>query len=321
MRRRNETPEQMAARRTATATVWLTRLTVVLATIGVAGVWLSYDQGLQNDKQLQVAQRAAAAAASVATEAGRQVAELHGLAEQTEKNTAAQISQAALAREVSEKQSNAALNASIAATRAELRAWVGVADVKTLGKAGEIDLEILIRNSGKTPAREESIVCCSVDTVAITEPMPFADFDSAMRAMAAKREEMRHQRNQEYVKQHPEAAPSLRKREAELEKEDSKEFQTLSVGGGVVVPEIVLPFHWGGVTVPTMVNDPLQVKLNREFPNADVPIHQMPAATYLLGTIKYSDVFPGTPQHKTNFCLMRKSGVTFELCPEGNWME
>jgi hypothetical protein len=42
---------------------------------------------------------------------------------------------------------------------------------------------------------------------------------------------------------------------------------------------------------------------------------------YILGRISYKDIFPGSPERNTKFCLMRvPSSTVFIQCPEKNWM-
>ncbi len=42
---------------------------------------------------------------------------------------------------------------------------------------------------------------------------------------------------------------------------------------------------------------------------------------YIFGKITYSDIFPGTKTHITEFCLMRVVGDSFTICPRGNRMD
>ena len=101
-------------------------------------------------------------------------------------------------------------------------------------------------------------------------------------------------------------------REAEASAASAKRaFQPVIVGGVVppgVVPEITLmdKTAWNKTTWERQIT-----------PRDHVT---EPLTIYILGKFTYSDVFPGTPRHTTKFCLMRETGISFGVCPNGNWM-
>jgi len=114
------------------------------------------------------------------------------------------------------------------------------------------------------------------------------------------------------VKQHPELASHISeetKSRKDLESSWKKKFLH---EGGVLAPDVpqnltILPsINWA------------TTKKREIFPGKEI---SEPMTIYLLGKITYYDVFTGTPQRSTKFCLMRAQGTSFGICPEGNWME
>jgi hypothetical protein len=52
----------------------------------------------------------------------------------------------------------------------------------------------------------------------------------------------------------------------------------------------------------------------------DLTVH-IPQTVYILGKIKYFDVFSSVSARTTQFCLMRSNGAVFVFCPSGNLMD
>ena len=152
-----ENVADLAARRTALATVWIAIFTFV--SIAVSGGTLLVLKG-----QLREIHESSSDTHTLAEQAKKQADKLSNMSDAAEKirqaaeNMVTQdqriADNAQKALDASNKQSKVALDATIAQFRLDQRAWVGIGDVNTLdfevGKNARFDVEI--RNTGKTPA-------------------------------------------------------------------------------------------------------------------------------------------------------------------------
>jgi hypothetical protein len=132
-----------------------------------------------------------------------------------------------MSAEASERQSNAALalseklsresiNRSMEIFQNEQRAWVGIIGTSTTGGSVKeasfsfSDLQVVIHNSGRTPALKATSQCCVLVTLPWRDPVP--DLDAEIVRDQAKKQELlsdRRARFAEQVKQHPELARSI----------------------------------------------------------------------------------------------------------------
>jgi hypothetical protein len=197
----------------------------------------------------------------------------------------------------SEAQSKRALDASIEMSYEERRAWVGVIEVKTVGGKEEKDrfgiqsVSIAVRNSGKTPALKMNVG--HRDGIKLwSDPIP--DYETFGIAPQDRLEELKRN-NPKFAAEMQQAAIHF------------------TVGGMVLPPDVPRE-----VTLATETSWSIHVE--NKLPSGKVRTE--PATIYLLGEILYSDVFTGTPQRSTKFCLMRTAPASsFSICPTGNWME
>jgi hypothetical protein len=219
------------------------------------------------------------------------------------------------------EQGKTALKASIDISQADRRAWVGVVGVNTVGGVADADsfsaqsVHIILRNSGKTPAIKMSGNCCRLENRPRRDPIP--DYDLAVKEDGELRQKMtaeRHKRTEDLIKQHPELAASLAERDREFDTQISSSEQKFLHEGAVLPPEVPQDLNILSVSVKWGTIQ------KHDFSPGGPSINE-PLTIYLLGKITYSDVFIGTPQHSTKFCLMRTSGNSFGICPEGNWMD
>jgi cell division protein FtsL len=219
------------------------------------------------------------------------------------------------AMDASNRQSKAALDASIGASRLDQRAWVGVVDAATEGGKVEGDgfgftsISIVIRNSGKTPALKMSIDCCMYVTRVWSDP-EIPDYDSEL----AKQ----RQNTAARIREHPEMASAINR--LQLETEAAKKSY---LHEAALAPEVVsrVPLAAGGImqkglerVLETPPSDPREMQAYIEKQR------QFPKRLYVVGDIVYSDIFQGTKQHTTTICLVREPGpqsVAFFICPQG----
>jgi hypothetical protein len=218
-------------------------------------------------------------------------------------------------------QGKAALDASINMSQANLRAWVGVVGVNTVGGVADAEsfgiqsVHIIIRNSGKTPALKMSGNCCELVNRSWRDPIP--DYDAVIKEDEETRKKLlaeQRKRTDDMIRQHPELASIIAERDKEFEALSSSAEKKFLHEGAVLPPDVPQDFSilsvsvkWGAVR-------------KHEFSPGGPSINE-PMTIYLLGKITYSDVFVGTPQHSTKFSLMRTTGTSFGICPEGNWMD
>jgi|SRR5579872_140390 len=152
-RKQQESSVDRAARRTATATVWMAIFTCVLAGTSYlqwreihSGSTDTHDLAVHAKEQADKMKDMSDAADKISQAAENMVAEDSRIADNAEK-----------AMKASNEQSKSALDASIANSRLDERAWVGLlypiktADGEKL-KVGRVVFKFRFKNSGKTPA-------------------------------------------------------------------------------------------------------------------------------------------------------------------------
>lgn len=224
------------------------------------------------------------------------------------KKTLYQMQAQTKAQEGAAKAASDSVKATQDAMRLDQRAWVGVVDVRTEGGTETqnefkySNAEVSIHNSGKTPALKVSIWCCIFTGGGIGESIP--DYDDVIKTdseRAKTLQEKHHKEMEVFLKQHPELAGKAITFEREFYASRKSEFLA-RYQGGVLAPGVTTSIGFGGVTYP----------INRTAPTT---------AIYVLGKITYFDIFPGTNQHTTKFCMMRISGTSFVVCPAGNGMD
>ena len=191
------------------------------------------------------------------------------------------------------------------------RAWVCLIDVQTVGGTETHDtfrvesVIVVIHNSGKTPALKISGQCCLFSSYLWSEPIP--DYDSESRKSEEMRATLRkrnHEQMMAITKEHPELAATIIERDKEFEARSSAMEKSVFHAGEVLAPGVT---HASGVVSKT------------QWGTRDE--RDRPKTLYILGKFTYRDIFPGTPEHTTKFCLMRSGGTTFSLCPESHWMD
>jgi hypothetical protein len=232
------------------------------------------------------------------------------------------------ALEATAQQSKTAMDASIATARTDQRAWVGVVGVKTTGGVasenglvkdatfGVQSVSIVLRNSGRTPSLKMAVKCCFMPTKLFRDPIPDYDTMDADRKkgianMAAQRLVSLRGRL-ETSGNLPGLGDYLREEIAKAEKDladpPPDPMEKFLPTGGVLAPDIpsevtvVQSTQWG-------------TRVESRIPSG------LPVTIYILGKIVYRDIFTGTPERSTKFCLMRPTGNQFVICPSGNWME
>jgi hypothetical protein len=219
--------------------------------------------------------------------------------------------------EESSKRSKEALDATIHNFHQEQRAWVGVIGVNTQGGVADNNsfafqsVQVIVRNSGKTPALKISGECCMYLTRKSDDPIP--DYDSEVRESEKKLVEFgkqRHRQIEERIRQHPEMAVEFGDYLKHFDEMHSSRTNFLHQGG-VLAPEVTQSIN----LVPLMKFDTVQLPTSAE---TAMPIR---FTIYILGKITYNDIFMDTPRRSTKFCLMRAGGTSLVICPENNWMD
>jgi hypothetical protein len=196
------------------------------------------------------------------------------------------------------EQSKSALDASIKSSQLDQRAWIGLAEYLsvTSPQSGSSmnGVRIAIRNSGKTPA-----INLSVDSLRTFRPLdqPIGDYDSLATQGRVARDEAKRKFDADTIRRNPKMAAVIEKMNQEDRALERRYEHPLA--GQVIAPKVILTF------------------LNPEVTN----LNPGTPVTYILGKITYNDVFAGTKQHTTKFCLMRSSGTEFVSCQTGNSMD
>jgi hypothetical protein len=239
-------------------------------------------------------------AESTKSQADQAIKEVHAVAElaQQTKRSADEAGQSA---QISEK----SLAVSTEAMQLDQRAWVGVdtvtARVVGSGTQGLFNpiVEVVLRNSGKTPAIKLGGQTFMINELSAAAPIP--DYDSEIEARAKLVEKFRQQ--------------MLERTPAQLRTFITSEIQRLEPQfvipeGDVLAPQGTRPvvLMGGGFRDPASIRDPA----------TNAP---MPAVDYGLAKFTYYDIF----QRKirtTKICVRWRGGNTLpEICPEGNWMD
>jgi hypothetical protein len=174
---KNETPADKAVRRTAVATIWMAIFTCVLAVTSGLTIWILKNQlkemhegGTDTHTLAQAADTQAKRMTDVSTAADkiRQAAENMVVQDQRIADNAKK------ALEASNRQSKAALDASIASSREDQRAWLGAGDeTYSIPESGPIESTVTVGNTGKSPAID---VFCRI--MGITKPRAYILSDS-----------------------------------------------------------------------------------------------------------------------------------------------
>jgi len=247
---------------------------------------------------------------SSAEETKRQIDRLISEQRRTANSMEKSLGQSREAMERGERQSQAALSATIDNSHLDERAWVGLAEFATIeGKESEDrntfsfkSVQIAIRNSGKTPATNLSAVTLQT-TRAWREPI--GDYDSVISDTNKQSAEMSAKLEADEIRRNPQMAESIRRWNQETRDLVSRYENELFPAGQVLAPGVTVVQGTGSVSYG--VRDPIK----RGPPNV----------IYVLGKVTYSDIFSGTKMHTTKFCLMRDGGNSFRSCPTGNWMD
>jgi hypothetical protein len=290
-------PKRERAKWTDAAIVFLTFGIVALATLQ----WLEMrGGGIQTEKIIAADQRLACANERFAKAMEDTVTNNKNALDKTTKEN-----KMALAATLAQGQ--AALNASIQASHLDQRAWVGIAEFATVGGTHSNDprlfsnrVQIAIRNSGKTPAINVSAITLQTS---LDWRQNIGDYDAFVAEDNRQREEASAKRLKEIMQLHPEQAEALLANEKRMREAEARSIADLFPAGQVLAPGAAPIYETGSVNY---VRD---------------DIDRRGLVIYILGKITYSDIFSGTKKHTTKFCLMRRSGDNFTLCPSGNWMD
>jgi hypothetical protein len=214
------------------------------------------------------------------------------------------------------------LDATIAASQLDQRAWVGVVDIITEGGKVEgggfsfKDIGLAIRNTGKTPALRVTVDCCSY----ITRPWSdreIPDYDTEM----ARNQEREKTDLVKRIKQHPDMAEQMTRRYEEW-KEELRAMEGRERHEGTLAPQAVIVFNTGfsmSVAGVELLPPPKDIKPEEMHPYLE-KMSRGPMLIYAVGKIVYSDIFPNTKQHTTTICVARNPGpnsVNFGPCAQG----
>jgi hypothetical protein len=218
--------------------------------------------------------------------------------------------QAQQAMATSQAQSKTALDASVEAARLDQRAWVGLAEFTTIGGAETTDnghegfsyksVQIAIRNSGKTPAINLSVVTLQT---ARDWREKVGDYDAMTAQIRREQEELSARLLEDQIRKNPTMEDRLRALDRDFRARITQSETDLFPARQVLAPGIVITQGTGGVSWD------VQPKLGLHL---DV---------YIFGKITYNDIFTGTPPHITKFCLKHMGGIQFTSCPAGNYMD
>jgi hypothetical protein len=201
---------------------------------------------------------------------------------------------------------------SIADSQLDQRAWVGLAGFTTVGGSESADhktfsfqdVQIAIRNSGKTPAINLS---ASTMQTSLNWDQKISDYDTMTADFNKQRGQLADKTLADMIRQNPQMAETLRAEDAEWRKETAAREAKYAIdlpAGQVLAPGVAIEV--GTTSASYGVRD-------------DVGMRRM--IVYILGKITYNDIFTGTKLHTTKFCLMRRGGDHFTSCPTGNSMD
>jgi hypothetical protein len=196
--------------------------------------------------------------------------------------------------------STASFQATVDSARLDQRAWVGVVGVNAVGVKADEDsfgiqsLSIVIRNSGKTPALKMS---ASNRGGVKLHSDPFPDYETIWTEPQRRLEELK--------RKNPQFAAAIAQMQQKTIRSTSE--------------DMVLPPN---AAQELIVATNEQWSTNIEHKSFSGMVQKDPLTIYFLGKILYSDVFTGTPQRSTKFCLMRTAPASsFSICPAGNSMK
>lgn len=177
-RKIDDRPEEQAARRTATATVWIAVFTVVLAAVGALTLFEVIEGGTDTHNLAVAAGNQATWTQRLATSAGTQADRTKDLADRMKeqadrtKTMADQaIVQANAGKELAQNSVDTLHNTQNA-FRDEQRAWIGVEGTNNIKGFSETEpwrVTVIFFNSGRTPARN-----VQTSGMFITSPVPIA---------------------------------------------------------------------------------------------------------------------------------------------------
>lgn len=183
---KKETPTDKAARRTATATVWMAVFTFVL--VAVAGGTLvilrnqlreMHEGGTQTDKIIKAANLIEGHQKQMVTDNKQVLSDnktaLEGTLRENRNELGKMLQQNRDALEANIAQGKRVLDANIEASRGDQRAWLGASDnTYTLAATGPIESSVTVTNSGKSPAID---ILCRITGTTTLKAHVFSDSD------------------------------------------------------------------------------------------------------------------------------------------------
>lgn len=225
------------------------------------------------------------------------------------KNQSNAMQEAANAAKTQASISEKALSATIDSSRTDQRAWVGIANFETIGGLESEDrktfsyksIQITIRNSGKTPARNLSAV--TIQTF-LPRQEKVGDYDSMSNELKKREEEISAKFEADEIKRNPQNVDRIKALNQAKRTFESRHEANLFPAGQVLAPGVAMTTQTLGLNY-AIRDDTNMTRLT----------------VYILGKITYNDIFPGTKIHTTKFCIMREVGDSFTICPTGNWMD
>jgi hypothetical protein len=153
IKRQTEGAADRAARRTATATVWLAVFTVILAFVGMGTFWLLWNQ-LREMHEGGIDTHALATATERAEKAARASAQASSDFADSASSINAEIGTAESDFSKMAGNSAAAIKVTQEAMRQDQRAWVGLLQVTGVPEVGKpYEVESILTNTGRTPAK------------------------------------------------------------------------------------------------------------------------------------------------------------------------
>ena len=168
--KKNESPTDKAARRTAVATIWMAIFTFILATTSGFTIWILKNQ-LREMREGGVDTRALADAAKVQAQAAKDMSDaaadqvdaannFSDSAEEINHGVAGAVDQL----KASADNTKTAIRNAQTAFRYEQRAWVGMSseEVTSFEQSTPIGIKIVFFNSGRTPARNVKLCLLAV---------------------------------------------------------------------------------------------------------------------------------------------------------------
>jgi hypothetical protein len=309
-----KTEIQRLEERLSRAEKWMIWLTGAIAFWGLCGVVVGVLQWSAMKGQLAEMKSGAADTHILAQAAKKQ-------AEKAE-TISSSIQQAVGEMDTTNLRSKQVLDATIAASQLDQRAWVGVVDVATDG--GKVDgdafsfrsIGIAIRNTGKTPALKMTAYCCTYLS-RLWSDKEIPDYDTEM----IRNQEGERADFEKTIKQHPEMAERMTRWQKRWEKQ-MEAAKTEGRHEGALAPQAVIVINTGvsmSMSGLELLPPPKVIKPEEMRPYFE-RASQRPKLFYAVGKIVYSDIFPNTKQHTTTICVVRNPGpssLTFGICSQG----